>query len=341
MKRSKKGALITALILIGAGIVLGSVCTAITKGDFSMFNTIQYAELNHDVTSPFTSIRIVASDHDVHIIPSPDEGCHLTVITPKRDSVTSEFDCGTLVIEVRNHRAWYEHIGLFNYRSPQIILALPEDSYENLGVQVGSGRIDVSDGFTFREVNLHTGSGNVFATDMNAENLFVDVNSGKIELYNLNVENFTQLEASSGNITLSNVNSDGKIEAEVSSGRITCDDMTVAGTIDLSASSGNTELRNVQADGGIRAEANSGKIEFTNVITEGLMDLSTSSGSIVLEDCDAGELDISTSSGSVKGHLLTDKIFVCDTGSGSIHVPSSTTGGICRIKTGSGSIRFE
>ncbi|MBP3371708.1 MAG: DUF4097 family beta strand repeat protein [Clostridia bacterium] len=341
MKRSKKVALITALILIGAGIVLGSVCTAITQGDFSMFSTTQYMELNHDVTSPFTSIRIEASDHDVHIIPSPDKGCHLTVITPKRDSVTSEFDRGTLVIEVCNHRAWYEHISLFNYRSPQIILALPEDSYENLGVQVGSGKIEVADGFTFDEVNLHTGSGNVFAANMHAENLFVDANSGKIELYNLNVENIMQLEASSGNITLSNVNSNGKIEAEVSSGRITCDTMTVAGTMDFSASSGNTELRNVQADGGIRAESNSGKIEFTNVITEGPMDLSTSSGSIVLEDCDAGELDISTSSGSVKGHLLTDKVFVCDTGSGSIHVPTSTTGGVCRIKTGSGSIRFE
>jgi DUF4097 and DUF4098 domain-containing protein YvlB len=49
---------------------------------------------------------------------------------------------------------------------------------------------------------------------------------------------------------------------------------------------------------------------------------------------------LKTTSGSVKGSLLTPKIFYTDTTSGSVDVPRSTEGGLCEIQTTSGSIRI-
>lgn len=55
----------------------------------------------------------------------------------------------------------------------------------------------------------------------------------------------------------------------------------------------------------------------------------------------AAECFLSCTSGSVKGTLLSDKIFLTDSGSGSIRVPRSTEGGTCEITTTSGSIRID
>ena len=48
-----------------------------------------------------------------------------------------------------------------------------------------------------------------------------------------------------------------------------------------------------------------------------------------------------TSTGKVKGHLLTDKIFVTSTSTGKVRVPSTESGGICKVTTSTGDILFD
>jgi hypothetical protein len=49
-------------------------------------------------------------------------------------------------------------------------------------------------------------------------------------------------------------------------------------------------------------------------------------------------MNIETSTGSVKGTILTPKIFMIRSDTGKINVPETTTGGICRIRTSTGNI---
>ena len=82
----------------------------------------------------------------------------------------------------------------------------------------------------------------------------------------------------------------------------------------------------------------SGAVELQGLIASGLVQIETASGGVRLQACDAGAFDIETASGSVTGTLLTGKLFDVDSMSGKVNVPSSSVGGICTIRTASGSV---
>ncbi len=56
--------------------------------------------------------------------------------------------------------------------------------------------------------------------------------------------------------------------------------------------------------------------------------------------CDAETIYVNTDTGSVTGTLLTDKVFIIETDTGSVDVPKSITGGRCEITTDTGNIRI-
>ncbi len=145
-------------------------------------------------------------------------------------------------------------------------------------------------------------------------------------------------KASSGGIKVSGISATD-IELSASSGGITAQSLEVGGTLTLDINSGGIKLSDVKCTD-VSVEAGSGSVTLSNVIAFENMKLKTSSGSVKLKASDAENIEIKTGSGSVSGTLLTNKIFVTDTGSGSVSVPNSFEGGKCYIKTGSGSIKI-
>ena len=78
-----------------------------------------------------------------------------------------------------------------------------------------------------------------------------------------------------------------------------------------------------------------------NVIANEKLYAKRSTGDIRIEKCDAGEIFIETDTGHVKGTLLTDKVFIVETDTGSINVPKTTSGGRCEITTDTGDIKIS
>lgn len=105
------------------------------------------------------------------------------------------------------------------------------------------------------------------------------------------------------------------------------------------SSSGRVSLTNVTC-ASLNAQTSSGGIRLTDVIALDTLHAQSSSGSVRLTRCDGATLNIRTSSGSVSGTLLSDKVFLTDTSSGSINVPRTVTGGVCEVTTSSGSIKL-
>ena len=64
-------------------------------------------------------------------------------------------------------------------------------------------------------------------------------------------------------------------------------------------------------------------------------------GDIKFDQCDALNIFVETTTGSVKGTIMTSKIFNCQSTSGSVHYPDTYTGGICKIKTTTGTINIS
>lgn len=146
------------------------------------------------------------------------------------------------------------------------------------------------------------------------------------------------LESTSGRVRMfSEVKKE--LKAETTSGSITIEN-TSPETLAAKSSSGRIVLSHIRS-GEITTRSTAGKIELTDVIAEKNLYAKSISGGVALDGCDGGTIRMETTSGSVKGMLLSDKIFITDSTSGSVKVPCSSVGGECEITTTSGSIAIE
>jgi len=76
-------------------------------------------------------------------------------------------------------------------------------------------------------------------------------------------------------------------------------------------------------------------------VAEQLLSIERSTGDVQFDGCDAGEIYVETDTGAVKGTLLSEKVFIVESDTGSIRVPKSVTGGKCEITTDTGDIKID
>jgi DUF4097 and DUF4098 domain-containing protein YvlB len=117
------------------------------------------------------------------------------------------------------------------------------------------------------------------------------------------------------------------------------EELTAAGTVRVKTTTGEQSLRRVIC-GELDLEVNTGDVTLTDSVASGHLRAETTTGDVTLTRADAATLNLKTGSGSVKGSIRTPKVFYADSTSGSIDIPKSTEGGICEIKTTSGSIHI-
>lgn len=146
------------------------------------------------------------------------------------------------------------------------------------------------------------------------------------------------VRTSSGSVHVTEDFSFDQVQLESSSGSVNFS-AGVEGALAVKTSSGRVSLTNVTC-ASLNAQTSSGGIRLTDVIALDTLHAQSSSGSVRLTRCDGATLNIRTSSGSVSGTLLSDKVFLTDTSSGSINVPRTVTGGVCEVTTSSGSIKL-
>lgn len=162
--------------------------------------------------------------------------------------------------------------------------------------------------------------------------------SGRIAVdEGLNFES-ARLESVSGSIEMYSDVKD-ELRAESTSGRVTVENASPE-RLTAKNKSGSVSLSRIRSED-IDASTVSGRIELCNVIASSHLNAESVSGSVELDRCDADRIRIESTSGSVKGTLLSDKIFTARSASGSVDVPRSASGGECEISTTSGSIKIE
>ena len=112
-----------------------------------------------------------------------------------------------------------------------------------------------------------------------------------------------------------------------------------ASTLDLSVSTGKVTVSDVECKT-LTSSGNTGDITLKNVIATERFSIERSTGDVKLNSCDAAEILVQTDTGDVTGSLLTDKVFITGTDTGSIDVPKTTSGGKCEITTDTGDIKI-
>jgi len=307
--------LIVAILLILIGCILFSGVMMNMKWDFSKLSTTHYETNQYAITDSFTHIRITTGTADMVFVPSTDGTVSVECYeqTNIRHSVAVED--GTLSVELRDTRKWYEYIGL-DFGSPKITMYLPGGAYGALTVKGSTGDVDIPRDFTFAGVDIAVSTGDVTNRASAEESIHIHATTGDIDVADVSA---------------------AALDLSVSTGRITVSAVTCEGDMSVRVSTGKSELTDVRCQN-LVSSGNTGNLSLKNVVAAETISVVRTTGDITFDGCDATALSITTDTGDVKGSLLADKIFITKTDTGRVNVPATAVGGKCEITTDTGDI---
>ncbi len=303
-----------SLVLIGA-IIFGGVMTML-DWNFSSLSTEKYVTNEYEISDSYDNIKIITDTADIIFVPSENSKVVCFEETKIKHLVTVKDD--TLVIEVNDTRKWYEHIGI-NFGLPKITVYIPKGEYGELVVKASTGDTEIPKEFKFESIDISQSTGNVKCLASAGGDI--------------------KIKTSTGNITTEKINA-ALLSLTVSTGEINVSDIECTGDLSVKVSTGKAKLKNVKCNN-IISTGNTGGITLNNVIAKENFSVTRSTGNVKLIGCDAGEISITTDTGDVLGTLLSDKVFITKTDTGSVKVPETLSGGKCKITTDTGNIKIE
>ncbi|MBR6603229.1 MAG: DUF4097 family beta strand repeat protein [Clostridia bacterium] len=300
------------LLAFGAAFMMGGF-------DFKELSLQKYVTNTYDIEFDFEKISIKTIDSDITFIKSDTDKCRVVFLENKKVRHSAVVKDGELMIESMDERKWYDYISLFDFENETIKLYLPKNIYDSLVIKTTTGDINISKNFAFNTVSI-TGS----TAD-------VEFSASSIGL--------TEIKLTTGDIEMENA-AFGDLRLTVSTGDIEVDGVECKGDIYIKVSTGETELDRIACKN-FTSEGTTGDIELSSVIASEKLDVRRSTGDIRFRRCDASEVYAKTATGDITGSLLSEKIFITESSTGSVRVPNSVSGGRCEIKTSTGDIRIE
>ena len=319
MSGRKRGIMI-ALVLILVGLVVSGISLASVGFDISRLSTVAYVTNTYGVEASFRSITVIGDTEDLVLMPSQDGTCSIICREREDEPHRVEVTGDTLTIENTGRQKWHFFDFGFWTEGPSITVCLPEGiDIQALNVQMDTGDVKIPADFSFDSMEIKLSTGDVDCRASVTDLLSARTSTGRISLSGLTAGSI-RLSTSTGGILGTGLQCQGDVEITVSTGRTTLENVACANLI----SSGST-----------------GDIILKNVTATGAFNLRRSTGSVRFDACDAGEILVATGTGSVRGTLLTDKLFNARSNTGRVDVPGTASGGKCEVTTNTGSIQLE
>lgn len=315
-KSTKIWLILAAFLVIAGGMIFGGVMSVL-NWDFSKLGGKFETNL-YEIDQDFQDISIRTDTAAISFVPSPDGKCTVECYEREKVSHRVSVEDGTLIIKLQDTRAWYEYIGI-NFGSPKIIVYLPQTQYASLSIKENTGSIEIPKDLTFTNVDISVSTGDVKFYASASEMIKIKATTGSIRMENVSA-GALNLSASTGAITISNANCQEDAAFHVTTGKTTLTDVS---------------CRNLTSTG------STGDVSLTRVVAGEKLSVERSTGDIKFTDCDAAEIYAEASTGDIIGSLLSDKVFITHSDTGSIHVPKTVTGGKCELTTDTGDIHID
>ncbi len=319
MKGSITILLIIASVLVVLGLAVFGVSFAKSGFDFKGLSFQKYVTNTYDIQEDFEKISIKTIFSDIVLLPSETEDCKVVFHENEKVLHSAKVREGELIIESKDEREWYDHISFFNFENETIKLYLPKKIYESVNIETRTGGIKIPRDFTFDSINI-TGS------------------TGEVECMSSSTA-MTEIKLTTGDIEIDNA-SFGDLRLTVSTGDIEAESIECSGDVYIKVSTGEAELNGINCKRFI-SEGTTGDIELAGVVASEKFDIKRSTGDVRFKNCDASEIYVKVGTGDVTGSLLSEKIFITESSTGSIRVPNSVSGGRCEIKTSTGDIMIQ
>ena len=341
MKKSKV-LLIVSILCIVAGLALMLSSGVRSNGDLlGLLERTGKAELQTEktvnVTEDFSSLHIEETSADIKLLPAGNGGCRVVFGEDSYSSCRVSVESGTLQV-IREETGRRPSMTFFSEALP-VRVYLPAKNYDALRITSLSGDVSAEPGFTWKQAEISSSSGEITLVEFQAEELSLKSVSGDQRLEEVRADGL-EIGSSSGSVRLQRC-SLGQLKIGSVSGDQSLHETEIAGAAALSSSSGEIELKESRA-GSLELSSVSGNVKLEQTICSGMATIDTSSGDVRLRRVDAGSFQISTSSGDVEGSILSEKDFILSTTSGNVRTRGERSGAPeCRVRTGSGDIDLE
>ena len=318
MSKNAKKWLIAAASLVTIGTILFAAVMTAYHWDFSRLSTNQLETNTYGISEEFSGIKLNTETADILFAVSSDNTCRVVCIEEEKMKHSVSVQDGTLTVSAADDRAWYEHIG-FSFHSPKVTVYLPKAEYESLSITGSTGHIEIPNEIKFDRADISLSTGDV--------KFFASV-SGSI-----------RIKTSTGDIRVKNTSA-GTLDLSASTGEIVVSDVICKGDMNTSVTTGDVKAVNVMCQNLI-SSGSTGNVSLKNVIAAEKFSIKRSTGDVVFDSSDAAGIFVKTSTGDVTGSLLSEKVFITETSTGSVNVPQTITGGKCEINTSTGDIKID
>lgn len=317
MKKIINFIIIGSIVLVFAGMIIFVVALSTNKDGTGFFNNGIIVSNTYKVDEDFNNIIIEESVCDINIIYKESDSTSVNLKELSNIQHIIEVVDNTLTIKENDQRAWYEK--LFNFYDTEIIVYLNKTTINDLTINTKTGDVNVNEKLTFNNVIINGSTSDIEFDVDSVEDVRIEISTGDIEINNVSCKN---------------------MDLKVSTGDIEIEDLNCLNELKIKVSTGDVELNKISCMD-FYSTGSTGRITLNNVIALNSIDLQRSTGDIKFEKCDALNIVVITDTGSVKGTLLSSKIFNVETDTGKKDVPESVSGGNCKITTDTGDIIIE
>lgn len=318
MKKTTKAWLIAAASLILIGCILSAAVMSMAGRDRSKLSTVGYETNTYEITGAFSALSLTTDTADIVFVPSDDGKCRVVCYEEEHAKHSVGVENNTLTVSIDDQRSWDEYIG-FTFDPPKITVYLPDAEYGALTIQESTGNVEIPEEFSFESVDISASTGSV---DLGAS-----------------AQEAVRIGTSTGDIQVENISA-GSLELSVSTGKVKVSGVKCRGDITVGVSTGKANLSDASCQSVI-STGTTGDIYLDNVIAADKLSIKRSTGNVSFDGSDAAEIIVRTTTGNITGSLLTDKVFITSSGTGSVEVPGTVTGGRCEIDTDTGNIKIE
>ena len=277
--------------------------------------SILYWSLGFFSTCPVIAFPLLGSYLSVF---SEEGKCRVVCFEEENDLHTVRVEDQTLIIEKKDRKGFWWNVSIAT-ESPSITVYLPEKVYKELSIESDTGDVEIPKEFSFDTINVNLDTGDMSCLASAEGDIRVRTDTGHITIADVTAAGML-LSSDTGKMELSDVKISGDLEIQEHTGKVVLE---------------NVKCRNFTSDG------DTGSLVMTNVTASGEFNLERNTGDIEFHGCDAETIYVETDTGDVTGTLLTDKVFITETDTGSVDVPKSVTGERCEISTDTGDIRIE
>ena len=214
MRTEKKVAIIVAVMMVILGSAMAASAFRTAEAEMkTSYKDEDYQEKKIEIAESFDDIEIKLLDRDLEILRSSDNKAYFECRESKRAKFEAYVSGGTLKVEEELESKVFNIDGLFvdgiNFDTK---LYLPKDSYNNLTVSLGSGDINSKENFSFRDIDVVVGSGDVYLSNLASEEVKGKTGSGQVWFYDSKAKR-VQIKSGSGDIAVETLACERTFEA--------------------------------------------------------------------------------------------------------------------------------